>query len=55
MHRTRSGCFFAALALFFLCSPSLAQEGTYDVKANYDKTEVMIPMRDGVKLFTIIY
>ncbi len=28
--------------------------GTY-IKANYDKREVMIPMRDGVKLFTSIY
>jgi putative CocE/NonD family hydrolase len=26
-----------------------------DVKARYDKREVQIPMRDGVKLFTIIY
>ncbi len=25
------------------------------IKANYDKREVMIPMRDGVKLFTSIY
>ena len=27
----------------------------YDVKAYYDKSEVMIPMRDGVNLFTAIY
>ena len=27
----------------------------YDVKANYVKREVHIPMRDGVKLFTILY
>ena len=27
----------------------------FDVKEHYDKTEVMIPMRDGVKLFTAIY
>ena len=25
------------------------------IRDNYDKTEVMIPMRDGVKLFTSIY
>jgi uncharacterized protein len=28
---------------------------TYPVRENYTKAEVMIPMRDGVKLFTIIY
>ena len=27
----------------------------YDVKANYTKREISIPMRDGVKLFTIVY
>ena len=27
----------------------------FDVKEHYDKIEVMIPMRDGVKLFTAIY
>jgi putative CocE/NonD family hydrolase len=27
----------------------------HDVKATYEKQEVQIPMRDGVKLFTIIY
>ena len=30
-------------------------QAPYDVKANYEKREVMIPMRDGMKLFTIIY
>jgi putative CocE/NonD family hydrolase len=28
---------------------------TFDVKAHYDKREVQIPMRDGVKLHTVIY
>lgn len=32
-----------------------AQQPPYDVKANYTKQELMIPMRDGVKLFTIVY
>lgn len=27
----------------------------FDVKAHYNKAEYMIPMRDGVKLFTIVY
>ena len=30
-------------------------EGGYDVGVHYDKAEVMIPMRDGVELFTAIY
>jgi len=28
---------------------------SFDLKANYTKSEQMIPMRDGVKLFTSIY
>src|SRR5919197_308545 len=32
-----------------------AAQAPYDVKAHYVKREVYIPMRDGVKLFTIIY
>ena len=34
-----------------------AQRGAapYDVKAHYQKRELFIPMRDGVKLFTIVY
>ena len=33
----------------------LAQELPYDVKANYTKTIYSIQMRDGVKLFTVVY
>jgi len=33
----------------------LAQELPYDVKANYTKTVYPIQMRDGVKLFTVVY
>jgi len=32
-----------------------AQDSTFDVRAHYDKAEYMIPMRDGMKLFTIVY
>ena len=32
-----------------------ASELAQYIKANYTKREVMIPMRDGVKLFTAIY
>jgi len=43
----------AAAAGYSRVSP--AQVPIFDVKANYSKQEVMIPMRDGVKLFTIVY
>ncbi len=43
-----------ACAAAALAGMQLAQD-SYDVKAHYSKTEVAIPMRDGVKLFTIIY
>jgi putative CocE/NonD family hydrolase len=43
---------FAWLAL--AASPIFAQESV-DVKALYTKSEHMIPMRDGVKLFTSVY
>lgn len=45
-------------ALFLAISSgaiSLGQQQAFDVKAHYVKREVAIPMRDGVKLFTIIY
>ena len=45
--------------LFLLCAiPFLASAQEIDsswVRSNYTKKEVMIPMRDGVKLFTTIY
>jgi putative CocE/NonD family hydrolase len=33
----------------------MAQEASFDVKANYTKTIYSIQMRDGVKLFTVVY
>lgn len=51
IQRIKSPLPILLLALF---APIRAQE-TFDVRAHYDKTEVMIPMRDGAKLFTIIY
>jgi uncharacterized protein len=48
------------LILLFLMLPTLAQcqrnnnEGDF-VKNNYDKQEVDIPMRDGIRLYTVIY
>ncbi len=44
------------IVLMFVIHPVLAQSETeYDVKANYNKMEVDIPMRDGKKLHTTIY
>ena len=40
------------LLLFLTASAIFSQE---DLKVNYDKKEVYIPMRDGTKLFTAIY
>ncbi|SDG73781.1 CocE/NonD family hydrolase [Psychroflexus sediminis] len=42
------------LLLFLLCAVSSVM-AQHDVKANYDKQEVDIEMRDGVKLHTTIY
>jgi len=40
----------SAASILFGCA-----QGTYDVKDHYLKAEYMIPMRDGVKLFTQVY
>ena len=32
-----------------------AQQPAYNVKEHYAKSETMVPMRDGIKLFTIVY
>jgi uncharacterized protein len=47
----------AAVSLGFTLPRPVAQtpQAAYDVKAHYTKREVYIPMRDGVKLFTIVY
>ncbi|MDP1726302.1 MAG: CocE/NonD family hydrolase [Bacteroidota bacterium] len=46
---------FLLLLLFLLINPNHLFSQIFDVKANYVKREVYIPMRDGVKLFTAIY
>lgn len=38
-----------------VAAQTAAPQLAFDVKVNYAKTEVQIPMRDGVKLFTSIY
>ncbi len=43
--------------LAVLAGPVAAQQAaeSFDVRAHYDKQEYMVPMRDGVELFTIVY
>ncbi|MCA1565137.1 MAG: CocE/NonD family hydrolase [Acidobacteria bacterium] len=45
---------FACLSLFVFVCPASAQD-KFDVRANYQKREFRIPVRDGVKLFTSVY
>jgi len=47
--------FYACLSFVFCACPAARAQDKFDVKANYQKREVRIPMRDGVKLFTSIY
>ena len=49
-----------ALLFVFLLPPALSAQTpvsleTFDLRPRYTKREVMIPMRDGVRLFTAIY
>jgi len=62
MRSTLSACAAAhlAAALLVVGSPALAQRdgGQPDslyTRQHYDKAEYMVPMRDGVKLYTIVY
>lgn len=41
--------------LFCISTLCFAGESGFDVRSNYTKQEVRITMRDGVKLFTVIY
>jgi putative CocE/NonD family hydrolase len=55
--RQRSLLFVALLFVFFVPATfgQADEELAKYIRENYDKREVMIPMRDGVKLFTSIY
>lgn len=43
------------IALLLMTVLALAQPDSVYIKNNYDKQEVLIPMRDGTRLFTSIY
>jgi putative CocE/NonD family hydrolase len=45
----------AVTILLFVPRHSTAQQSTSDYSARFNKTEVMIPMRDGIRLHTEIY
>ncbi len=38
-----------------VCSKAALPAEKFDIKAHYTKQEFRIPMRDGVRLFTIVY
>jgi putative CocE/NonD family hydrolase len=53
-HRINRSMFIGIIVILMSCRASQTQE-TIDIGASYDKMEVMIPMRDGVKLFTQVF
>jgi uncharacterized protein len=53
--RLRAPYALAMFAIFLNPQAASAQQPVHDYKTLFDKTEVMIPMRDGVKLHTEIY
>ena len=57
MQRLTHSIYFALSVLLFLSGNITAQTTDYAayIRDNYTKTEVMVPMRDGIKLFTSIY
>ena len=55
MRKVRFPRLFFLVASMLIFSRLSAQETPYDVKANYTKTMYPVQMRDGVKLFTVIY
>ena len=46
---------YVMCAILSVAARAHAQETAFDLKANYAKRDYMVPMRDGVKLFTIVY
>ena len=44
-----------ALGLAALFAPTVYVQPAFDAKAAYEKRELTIPMRDGTRLFTIVY
>ncbi len=54
--RRRTAPLLALASLLWLITPPrLSAQGTEHIKSHYTKYEHMIPMRDGVRLFTAVY
>jgi putative CocE/NonD family hydrolase len=55
--RTNTRCFLAACALFltFFATSVYAQQAAPETPKDFERTQTMIPMRDGVRLYTNIY
>jgi hypothetical protein len=53
-HHRRVVLYLALLSAFLPVAPVFSQE-PFSIRDHYDKIEQMIPMRDGVKLFTSIF
>jgi hypothetical protein len=54
MFNIRRVVFFVAF-LFFVPAPSLLAQKPFSFADHYDKHEYMIPMRDGVRLYTLVF
>ena len=48
-------CAFSCLITCWLLLGPLEAQETYDLQVHYAKAEYMVPMRDGVKLYTQVY
>ena len=55
MNRVLAAAALAATVALIGPASGQRREAEYDVKTHYVKRELFIPMRDGVKLFTIVY
>lgn len=53
----RNSRIFVGIWILFVLALGTALWGQepFDIRANYTKSESMVPMRDGVRLFTIVY
>lgn len=56
VRRSTVRCGAVVVATFAFVAPSFARvEDEFDVRAHFTKREELVPMRDGVHLFTVIY
>ena len=51
----RASVVVGIVAVAVWLAPRPAAQAPFDIRANYTKTEHQVAMRDGVKLFTIVY